>query len=128
MFLFECKLFLALIIEQTSNSVTTSLSTTKVDSNRQAFKTCIEQLPKNEFIWVQFYLSSLNNDQSLIKITKYMKKCYQSLREDSILIGILSDQNQFGRCFIRIKDDEKLTPLIINGKEYPYDLKLIKTD
>jgi len=95
-----------------------------VDSNRQAFKTCIEQLPQYEFIWLQFYLSSINDFN---KTTKYIKKLYQNLREDSILIGILSGENQFGRCFIRIKDDEKLIPLIIDGKEYPYDLKLIKT-
>jgi hypothetical protein len=56
-----------------------------------------------------------------------MKKIYQNLREDSIIIGIFSgEENQFGRCFIRIKDDEKLTPLIIDGNEYPYDLKLLK--
>jgi hypothetical protein len=64
----------------------------------------------------------------LNKITKYIKKIYQNLREDSIIIGILSGEDQFGRCFVRIKDDEKLTPLIIDGKEYPYDLKLVKTN
>jgi hypothetical protein len=116
-----------LIIEQTINQKKTSLSTIEVNSNRQAFKTCSEELSKHEFIWLQFYLSSIHDEQSFNKIIKYLKKLYQNLREDSILIGILSGQDHFGRCFIRIKDDEKLTPLIINGKEYPYDLKLIKT-
>ncbi|CAF2901974.1 unnamed protein product [Rotaria sp. Silwood2] len=87
-----------------------------------------EHLATHEFLWLQFYVSPLNDDdQSLIKITKYIKKLYKSLREDSILIGILSGHDSFGRCFVKIKDDEKLTPLVIDGKEYPYDLKLVKT-
>ncbi|CAF3351808.1 unnamed protein product [Rotaria sp. Silwood1] len=118
----------ALIIEQTSNNIKTSLPTIEVDSNRQVFKTCNEQLATHELLWLQFYISELNNnEQSLIKITKYVKKLYKSLREDSILIGILSGQDSFARCFVKIKDDEKLTPLVIDGKEYPYDLKLVKT-
>ncbi|CAF3942904.1 unnamed protein product [Adineta steineri] len=119
----------ALIIEQTVNTVRTSLPTTEVDSNRQAFKTCMKQIPTNEFLWLQFYCSSLNDDeQSLVKISKYIKKLYRSLREDSIIIGVLSgQQDHFGRCFIRIKDEEKYIPLIIDGQEYPHDLKLIKT-
>ncbi|CAF5035368.1 unnamed protein product, partial [Rotaria sp. Silwood1] len=117
-----------LIIEQTSNNIKTSLPTIEVDSNRQVFKTCNEQLATHELLWLQFYISELNNnEQSLIKITKYVKKLYKSLREDSILIGILSGQDSFARCFVKIKDDEKLTPLVIDGKEYPYDLKLVKT-
>ena len=63
----------------------------------------------------------------MLKIIKYLRKLYKILREDSIIIGILSGQDYFGRCFVKIKDDEKLTPLIIEGKEYPYDLKLVKT-
>lgn len=104
----------------------TSLPTIEVNSNRQVFKTCIDKLSTNEFIWLQFYVS-LNDEQSFTKITKYVKKIYKSLREDSILIGIFAGEDNFGQCFIRIKDDEKLSPLIIDGKEYPYDLKLVKT-
>ncbi len=115
---------LALLIEQLSTTKKSSLPTIEVHSNRQVFKTCIEQLSTHEFIWLQFYLS--DHDQALNKINKYIKKIYQNLREDSIVIGIFSGENQFGRCFIRIKDDEKLTPLIIDGNEYPYDLKLGK--
>ncbi|CAF2119965.1 unnamed protein product [Rotaria magnacalcarata] len=116
----------ALVIDQALNNTKISLPTMKVNSNRQVFKTSIEKLSTHEFLWLQFYVS-LNDDQSFAKITKYIKKIYKSLREDSILIGIFSDQDDFGRCFVRIKDDEKLSPLIINGKEYPYDLKLVKT-
>jgi hypothetical protein len=120
---------LALIIEQSVNNLRTSLPTIEVDSNRQAFKKCLEELPTHEFVWLQFYVSSLNDDdQSLIKLTKYLKKLYRSLREDSIVIGILSGQeDHFSRCFIKIKDDEKLIPFIIDGKQYPHDLKLVKT-
>ncbi len=117
-----------MLIEQISNNKKFSLPTIEVQSNRQVFKTCIEQLSTHEFLWLQFYLSSVDDDNSTLnKINKYMKKIYQNLREDSILIGILfGEENQFSRCFIRIKDDEKLTPLIIDGNEYPYDLKLVK--
>ncbi|CAM4758266.1 unnamed protein product [Rotaria magnacalcarata] len=117
---------MSLVIDQALNNTKISLPTMKVNSNRQVFKTSIEKLSTHEFLWLQFYVS-LNDDQSFAKITKYIKKIYKSLREDSILIGIFSDQDDFGRCFVRIKDDEKLSPLIINGKEYPYDLKLVKT-
>ena len=99
-----------------------------MDSNRQAYKTCIEQIPSKEFIWLQFYLSHSNDDQTMMKINKYMKKIYHNLREDSIIIGILSGEDRFGRCFIRIKDEARLTPIIIDGIEYPHDLKLVKTN
>jgi hypothetical protein len=127
-FYFNTKFILALIIEQTSACTKTSLPTIEVESNRQAFKTSVEQIPSKEFIWIQFYLSLSDDDQSLGKISKYIKKIYQNLREDSILIGVLSGQDPFGRCFIRVKDDAKLTPLVIEGKEYPYDLKLVQTN
>ena len=118
------------MIEHISNQKKISLPTIEVNSNRQAFKTCIEQLATHEFVWLQFYLSSEDDDdddQMLNKLNKYVKKIYQNLREDSIMIGIFSgEKDRFSRCFVRIKDEEKLTPLIIDGNEYPYDLKLVK--
>ncbi|UJR24848.1 hypothetical protein I4U23_006217 [Adineta vaga] len=120
----------ALIIEQTVTNDTISLRTMKVSSNREALQTGLEQLPNHEFLWIQFYLPSDNDeDQSLMKICKYTKQLYQSLREDSIMIGIFTSPDDiFGRCFVRFKDDEKFTPLVINGQEYPHDLKLVKTN
>jgi len=68
----------ALLIEQISNNKKISLPTIEVNSNRQAFKTCSEQLSSHEFIWLQFYLSSIDDYQILNKITKYIKKLYQN--------------------------------------------------
>ena len=107
-----------------------SFPTVEVHSNRQTFKTCLEQLSTHEFLWLQFYLSSNDDeddDQSMNKINKYVKKLYDQIREDSIVIGIFNGKDQFSRCFIRLKDEEKFLPLIIDGKEYPHDLKLTKT-
>ena len=42
-------------------------------------------------------------------------------------MGIFNGQDQFSRCFIRLKDEEKCLPLVIDEQEYPYDLKLTKT-
>ncbi len=117
-----------MLIEQNLNDKNYSLSTIKVDSNRQVYKKCLENLSEHELIWLQFYAGDDDDDdhESLNKINKYVKKIYDNLRQDSMVIGILSGNDQLGRCFIRIKDDEKFNPLIIDGKEYPYDLKLRK--
>ncbi|CAF1035137.1 unnamed protein product [Adineta ricciae] len=121
----------ALIIEQTPANDRTSLRTMEVSSNREAYQAGLEQLPKHEFLWIQFYLAtdSVDDDESLMKICKYTKQLYRSLREDSIIIGMFTEFNDsFSRCFVRFKDEEKFTPLIIGGHEYPHDLKLIKTN
>ena len=119
---------LGLIIEQIPDEKISSFPSIEVNSNRQAFKTCLEHLSTHEFLWLQFYLSSNDDDeQSMVKITKYLKKLYEEIREDSIVIGIFNGKDQFSRCFIRFKDEEKFLPLMIDGKEYPFDLKLTKT-
>ena len=131
-----------MIIDREAKTERISLPTIEVDSNRRALKMCIEQLATQEFVWLQLYVPSLDDhndddddgdgdgkscqDSSLMKISKYLGKLYQSLREDSILIGIMSDQADMARCFVRIKDDARLSPLIIDGKEFPHDLKLVK--
>jgi len=96
-------------------------------NNRQAFKLCKEHVNDYEFIWLQFYIDKQEEEegQQLKKITKYLFKLYKQLRENSILIGLLPGA-PLGRCFIRMKDDEKFQPIVIDGTQYPCDLKLKK--
>lgn len=116
-----------LIVEQSSSTDRISLPTIEVESNRQAMKTCLEQIDEREFLWLQLYFSSFDEQPKLKKLSKYFQEIDEKLREDSILIGILSAEEDFARCFVRIKDEEKFLPLVIEGKEYPFNLKLIKT-
>lgn len=88
-------------------------------------KICLEEIEQREFLWLQLYF---DEDMKLNKLNKYFHQIYSKLREDSILIGILTSEENFSRCFIRIKDEEKFLPLIIDGKEFPFDLKLVKTN
>jgi len=115
-----------LIVEQKLNEKPISLPTIHVESNRQVYKTCVENLSQHDFIWLQFYSEDDQHQSSLKKINKYLSKIYENLREDSIVIGIFSGNDSFSRSFIRIKDQDRFLPLTIDGKEYPYDLKLIK--
>ncbi|CAF1593692.1 unnamed protein product, partial [Didymodactylos carnosus] len=111
-----------LLIDQTNVDQQISISNVNVDSNRQVYEQCQSNLNSNELIWLQFYVEQLDQ---IKKITKYLTKIYRHLREDSILIGVLPSST-VGRCFVRMKDDEKFRPIIIDGIEYPHDLKLKK--
>ena len=117
---------LGLIIEQIPNEKIPSFSTVEVNFNRQALKTCLEHLSTHQFPWLQFYLSSNDDDHSMMKITKYLKKLYEELREDLIVNWIFNGQDQFSRCFIRFRDQEKFLQLIIDGRDHSHDLQLIK--
>ena len=121
--------FLAVIIDQNSSAHRVSLPTLEVDSNRQALKSCLEQISTHELIWLQLnFAPSSDRERELSKLKKYLRRFYQALREDSIVLGMIaSDEEKFARCFVRIKDEEKFLPLIIDGQEYPFNLKLTKT-
>ena len=118
-----------MIIDQGSTTDRVSLPTVEVESNRQALKACREQISTHELIWLQLHFSSSEDrEQELSKLKKYLRKFYQQLREDSLVLGmIVSEEEKFGRCFVRIKDEENFLPLLIDGQEYPYNLKLTKT-
>ncbi|CAF4576530.1 unnamed protein product, partial [Didymodactylos carnosus] len=88
-----------LLIDQTNvnNDQQILIPNLNVDSNRHVYEQCQSNLSSTELIWLQFY----------------------------ILIGILPSST-VGRCFVRMKDNEKFRPIIIDGIEYPHDLKLKK--